>query len=289
MKKILFLVKQPQYKLEPLFMEAADKLGIKLVIKFLNELFITFDQDQHQIFLGEENLKDFDLVFFRTVGNFTEHEALISQFCAQHQIPVVDQAFQHQQTWIDRKSFEYQRLHFHNLPIIDSVLVTSKTYSKIKEKIQFPVVVKTTYGSKGAGVYKCNSSAEIEEILNQVQNPLLIQKYIENDGDIRVFIIGNHIQGAIKRKSSNQHEFRNNVSLGGTAEIYNLTETEAKLALDAAQALEFDIAGVDLIQSHDGKTFIMEVNRGPEFNGFMATTKIDIPYKILEFLQSKCK
>ncbi len=287
MKKILFLVKKHQYQHEPLFIEAAKSLDIELVVQTYDEMVIQFQKDQHTIWLGEHNLLDFDLVFFRTVGEYIEQETLISEYCLQHQIPVVDSVFQHNKPWIDKKSFEYQRLMSQNIPVIDSFFVSKQSFSKIQNQIEYPLIAKITGGSKGDGVYKCNSEAELLATFDSEKQPLLIQKYIPNTGDLRVFIVGNSVLGAIKRTSSNTTEFRNNVSLGGSAQAHTLTDAETQLALRAARALQYEIAGVDIITDTNGNLFIMEVNRAPQFTGFMETTKIDVPYKIVEFLASK--
>ena len=289
MKRILFLIKKHQYQHEPLFIEAAKNIGIELVVQTYDEMVIQFQKDQHTIWLGTHNLLDFNLVFFRTVGEYIEQETLISEYCLHHNIPVVDSVFQHSLPWIDKKSFEYQRLDSHNLPVIDSFFVTQNSFKNIKQVLQYPVIAKITGGSKGEGVYKCNAEEELVKIFENEKQPLLIQKYIQNDGDLRVFVVGNTVLGAIKRTSSNTDEFRNNVSLGGTAQIHKLSETETQLALQAARELQYEIAGVDIITDANGNLFVMEVNRAPQFTGFMQATKIDVPLKIVEFLASKCK
>ncbi|GIK83604.1 MAG: alpha-galactosidase [Patescibacteria group bacterium] len=289
MKKILFLVKKTQYLHEPLFTEAAKKLGVELVIKKLDELLIKYSQQNHELYIGEHNILDFDIVFFRTVGPYIEEEALISEFCLSHSIPVIDSVFCHNRPWIDRKSFEYQRLRQNNIPIIDSYFVSKKSFEMIKEKITYPVIAKVTDGSKGEGVYKCHSLDELLDVFESENQSLIIQKFVDNEGDIRVFVIGNTIQGAIKRYRQDESEFRNNVSLGGSAEIYNLSDEEKNLTLAAAQSMQYEIAGVDLIKDMNGKLMVMEVNRAPQFNGFMQATGIDIPLKIIEYLISRCR
>lgn len=287
MKKILFLIKKAQPKHEPLFLSAAKQVGVELFIHQLDELVIDFTEKQAKCFFGSHEVKEFDLVFFRTVGEYVEQETLISNYCHIHNIPVIDSVFTHSQPWIDRKSFEYQTLMHNNLPVIPSYFISRKSFSLIAPHISYPCVVKVTNESKGLGVYKCISKQVILHIFSREKKPLIIQKYIENTGDIRVFIVGDQILGAIKRSSSTKTEFRNNISLGGTSELYELSEYEKELALNAAKALQYEIAGVDLIQNKAGETLIMEVNRAPQFTGFMKTTGIDVPEKIIEYLVSQ--
>lgn len=270
-------------------MNSAKKLGITLVLTTYDNLRITFSNTSHIMTINSHNIESFDLVFFRTVGNFIEEQTLISEHCRTHRIPVIDSVFSHSKPWIDRKSFEYQRLKTQDVPIIPTHFVSKSSFSEIASKITYPVIAKITDGSKGEGVYKCKSQQELNKIFLNENKALLVQEYIKNHGDIRVFVIGNEIQGAIKRTSANLSEFRNNVSLGGTTEIYHLNQEEQEMVFKAVKALEYEIAGVDLIYDENNNLYVMEVNRAPQFNGFMAATSIDIPFKILEYLLTQCK
>jgi RimK family alpha-L-glutamate ligase len=289
MKKILMLVKKHLIKYKDEFLEEAQKLNIELTVVNYSQILIIFSQKRHTVTIENKELSDFDLVFFRSVGDFIETQMLLSEYCINHSIPIVDSVFQHSLPWIDRKSFEYQRLIGKNIPIIDSYFVTNSTIHNIKSEIKYPTVVKTTNDSQGKGVFLCNSFSEIKEVFDKTkQNYLLIQKYISNTGDIRVLIIGNKIVGAIKRVSSKPEEFRNNVSLGGKAEVYQLSKTEEKIALDAAKAMKYEVVGVDLISDNKKNVKVIEVNRAPQFEGFMKTTGINVPQEIMKYLLSKC-
>ncbi len=290
MKKILFLVKQFPYEHEEIFTAAAKKNSIQLTIASYEDVTISFLNNRSQISIHEYDLSQFDLVFFRSVGMYTEIETLISEYCFSNSIPVIDSVFEHSKPWIDRKSFEYMRLSKFHIPIIETQFVSKKELKNISEKLHFPIIVKTTDGSQGSGVFLCNSLEEIRNIFDSTQkNFLLLQKYIQNDGDIRVFVIGTNVIGAIKRSSSSTEEFKNNISLGGTAKLYQLSDNERELALNAASALQYEIAGVDLILEENERVKVMEVNRSPQFAGFMKTTGINIPEKMIEYLLSKCR
>ncbi len=290
MKKILFLVKQFPYEHEEVFINAAEKNNVELCIAPYEDVTISFINNHTNVTIRNYNLSQFNLVFFRSVGMYTEIETLISEYCYSNSIPVVDSVFEHSKPWIDRKSFEYMRLSKFDLPIIETQFISKKELKNISEKLQFPIIAKTTDGSQGSGVYLCNSLEEVSKVFDSTQhNFLLLQKYIQNDGDIRVFVIGTDVIGAIKRSSSSTEEFKNNISLGGTAEVYTLSDTEKKLALNAAHALQYEIAGVDLIIEENDTVKIMEVNRSPQFAGFMKTTGVNIPEKMIEYLLSKCR
>ena len=67
-----------------------------------------------------------------------------------------------------------------------------------------------------------------------------------------------------------------------------VAESSSTLAVMAANALEIDIAGVDII--HDeatGKAYVLEVNSAPRWESIEKDTGLNIEREILKFLDSK--
>lgn len=282
MKKILFLVREIEEDCS-LFSKAAEQLNIQLDIFTYNDLLVEYNNDEVSILVNGENLPIYDLVHFRNVGDNLETQVLLSEFFLDKGIPIYDPVFRYQKPWIDRKSFEYIRLAQKRLPIIDSVFLAKKELADFKLPFDFPCIAKKTDGKWGEGVFLCKNKQELESHFSSEKKKLVIQKYIANDGDLRVFVIGNKVISTIKRSAA-ENEFRNNVALGGTTTIFKTNEEIESIALKATQALDYSIAGVDLVfDSESNKWRIMEVNRGPKFAGLMKQTGIDIPTKILKY------
>ena len=59
----------------------------------------------------------------------------------------------------------------------------------------------------------------------------------------------------------------------------------SRLAIEAAAALELEIAGVDLLQTNEGPV-VLEVNPSPGFEELELVTGIDIAGVIIEFVTS---
>jgi ribosomal protein S6--L-glutamate ligase len=99
-------------------------------------------------------------------------------------------------------------------------------------------------------------------------------------------VLGDKVLGVMKRSSQNQDEFRNNYSAGGTVEVAELPEEIKELAIKAAKVCGLAVAGVDVaFRDFDvKKPIIWEVNKGPQFKGFMKATGIDVPAEIVKFL-----
>lgn len=157
----------------------------------------------------------------------------------------------------------------------------------------FPIIIKGSGGDRGTRVFKANNLEELERLVRTLRKSeteegkrYMLQEYIPNDGDYRVLVLGEKVLGVMKRSSQNKAEFRNNYSAGGKVEIADLPEDIKKLAIKAAKVCGLMVAGVDVaFRDFDiKKPIIWEVNKGPQFKGFMEATGIDVPSEIVKFL-----
>ena len=289
MKKILILYKERRPEQEDLFLKTAQELKINLVQALYSDLLVKFMDGSFDITIHNHDLSSFDLVYFRHFEKNSGNQTLVCQYCIDKSIPLIDSIFSQQKLWTNYKSFDYLQLSKIGISVIPSYLVSKNNIQLIEDKLSYPIVSKINDGSKGEGVHLCSNSQELHQLLTNYQTPMIVQPYIENTGDLRLFVIGDNVIAAIKRINQDPTEFRNNVSLGGKAIEHQATKEETELALRATKALLYDIAGVDIITDQNGKQYIMEVNMAPQFAGVMQATGIDIPLKIMEYLVSRCK
>ena len=166
--------------------------------------------------------------------------------------------------------------------------------------LDFPVILKGSGGDRGTRVFKANNLEELEKLIRQLRKSeteegkrYMLQEYIENKGDYRVLVLGDKVLGVMKRTSQSKEEFRNNFSTGGKAEIADLPEAIKAMAVRAAKACGLAIAGVDIIYKPKAESlklkeecYVLEVNKGPQFWGFMEATGIDVPREIVRFLKN---
>ena len=179
----------------------------------------------------------------------------------------------------------------------------------------FPVVIKPTTGRQGKGVTLVKSAKTARQFIKSCLDKskgVLVQQYIPPEGrkDIRVFVIGGKIAGAILLFPEN-NDFRANYHLTGKAENFDLAyngheqtrldtdspttkhESREKLAdfhikirqiaIAAAKAVGLEIAGVDIIVDHTGEPMVLEVNYSPGFKGLEKTTGLDIAGMIIDY------
>ena len=151
-----------------------------------------------------------------------------------------------------------------------------------------PLVVKLLQGTQGIGVVLAETKKAAQSVLEAfygLDANMLIQEFIgeARGADIRAFVVGDEVVGAMKRQGA-KGEFRSNIHRGGFATAIKLSKEEYATTIKAAKVLGLNIAGVDMLQSKRGP-LIMEVNSSPGLEGIEKATNIDIAGKIIEFVE----
>jgi len=153
-----------------------------------------------------------------------------------------------------------------------------------------PVIIKMMQGTQGVGVILAESNKIAEAIVEAMQGAkqsVLIQKFVaESKGrDVRAFVVGNQVVGAMRRVAQGQ-EFRSNLHRGGKAEAIELDPAYAEAAIRAAHILGLRIAGVDMLEGADGPQ-IIEVNSSPGLEGIEKATGKDIAGIIVDYINEQ--
>jgi RimK family alpha-L-glutamate ligase len=150
------------------------------------------------------------------------------------------------------------------------------------------VVVKPLFGSMGHGMVRVSDpdvAFRVFRSLEQVRSVFYVQRVIEHEGcDVRVFVVGGRMLGAIERRAPDG-QWRTNFTRGGSVRPFDLPKNWEQLALRAASAIGADYAGVDLLPSRDGQVFVLEVNGIPGWQGLQQATGLDVAGAIVDHLQ----
>jgi ribosomal protein S6--L-glutamate ligase len=146
-------------------------------------------------------------------------------------------------------------------------------------------VIKPLFGSEGHGITRLTDAALTERALRLLVglgSVVYLQEFVPHEGfDLRLLIIGRQVL-AIRR--SNPHDWRTNVSRGATAEAIEPTDEWVKLARRAAEVVGASLAGVDLVASRDGRTYVIEVNAVPGWRALAAAHDRDVAAMVLEHI-----
>lgn len=183
-----------------------------------------------------------------------------------------------------------QRLNRAGLPIPRTILDTFPVDVDVVEReLGFPVIVKTLKGTRGAGVLKCEDRSQFEDLAGllesaEAKTDFILQHYVRasHGRDVRVLVVGGRVVAAMERRSLTG-QFKSNVSLGGVGVAYNPPPEMAELAVKAAEVLDLDVSGVDILFDEDGYR-ICEANSSPGFQGLERATGLDVPGAILEWI-----
>jgi RimK family alpha-L-glutamate ligase len=154
------------------------------------------------------------------------------------------------------------------------------------------VIIKPIFGSMGHGLVRVSDpdvAFRVLKSLDQVRTVFYIQRAIDHGGrDIRVFVVGGRVLGAIERRAA-ADDWRTNVARGAEAHAIALPAAWAELAVRACAAIGADYAGVDLLPSRDGSVFVLEVNGIPGWQGLQQATGLDVAGAIVDHLESRVR
>lgn len=172
------------------------------------------------------------------------------------------------------------------IPVVPTRVFYRK-FQALEYKFNFPVIAKHDRGFQGRSVRKFESREELKKFIKKIQEKNLgmfvFQDYLPLKWDLRVIVIAGKVVGAMKRSAVGV-EFRSNFSLGGDVEVWNLSEEDKQLAEKVAQTCGLDYCGVDIMKDESGRSYVLEVNRQCQYQGFEKSTGINVAGKVLEML-----
>lgn len=143
------------------------------------------------------------------------------------------------------KYLTYEILKENNLPYIETYL----------EPKSFPCIMKSVSGHGGQEVFLVKTIEEINQIKSERPNlQFIYQGFLENDGDVRIYVLNKKVMVSIKRK--NQADYRNNYSLGGEVTPFEPSQEMVEYAIKVATLLKADFIGVDFLLTKEGYKII---------------------------------
>ena len=165
----------------------------------------------------------------------------------------------------------------------------------LARQLGLPLVVKILDGSKGHGVSLVHSEKELDTLLEMLaaaraSSSILAQEFVADSRgrDLRVLVVDGKPVVCMLRKNRSADGFKSNISAGGIAEQYPLTDAIRELALRVVDVLELNIGGIDLLFKGDG--FVVgEANSIPGFQGIESCSQINVPVEIIKSIGRQLK
>lgn len=274
--------------------DALEALGNahNLTFDFVGIQQIVCDMTDQGITWSLRNRKDlqYDAVFVRGVQSLKAHRdslvqrGLVSGFCKfmkKQGAVIIDPGIMHTDSL--NKVEMTQRLLEAGMPIVPSRFILSINGVK---KSDLPCIVKATIGSCGVGVYKLTTVEDLRAWRKEATFPTIVQRWIPNNSDVRALVVGGKIATAVERKRMSGD--LNNLSQGAEGAEIQLSPELQDLAIRAAKAFEYDIAGVDLLYDQENDAwYMLEINRAPDWEYTPKIATGDVMGQIMQLIADR--
>jgi ribosomal protein S6--L-glutamate ligase len=292
MKKVLLLTKKdpkqtPKVTSNKLIRAELEKRGYEVSSYPWAKVSFFFDPND-SIFEARVNntpIKEFDLVYFRTVGDFTDQATVVSNYCELNNLEYFDKKFL--DTNVNSKLIQSMFLAKKGLSTPKTLHFAGdgKHVTEIVEKLGLPVIAKGVSSSRGEAVFLLKTKSALAKFVaeNNLFN-FVFQEFIPNDFEWRIVVVDGQIGSSEKKVRKNPKEFRNNVKLGAEEVFCAAPSHVRNLAKKATRALNLTVAGVDIIEKDD-RNYIIEINRSPAFTKDLSISN-EIP-AVVEYIE-KC-
>lgn len=160
------------------------------------------------------------------------------------------------------------------------------------EELGGDVVVKPLFGSEGRGMVRVcdqDSAYRVFRALELGRYVYYLQEFLPHQNkDLRVFVLGGEVQAAMVRQG---RSWKSNICQGARGHEIQPDRALIDLSLRAAQALQADYAGVDLLPLPGGAYSLIEVNTIPGWRGLKKATGFDGAAHLADYVleQIQCR
>lgn len=225
---------------------------------------------------NKTDVANYAFTYFKSHAKHPELAAATAEYLNYKSRPFVDRELLKYIS--NSKLSQYMKLNCYNFPVPASISATSSVlrgmYSEIIEKIGKPFVLKEINSDQGKNNYLIDNKSDFTRILGEAQDnfQFMAQKYIPNEGFLRVYVFDKEAKLAIWRSAhthSDQLKAHLNKPAGGVnAKLVDLSDISGEvhdICTRAAVALDRQVSGIDLVQDKETKRwYILEVNNAPQ-------------------------
>lgn len=278
MKKLLILIDKPGPKKTYLFEFVKKTMpeGTEVQMACFPDLVykIVGDKIEVKITPGGADIKDFDLVYIRRAGaRHADDAANLALYLHSQGIKFMDTT--HKNIGSRGSKFtSYLKLAMAGLPVIPSFFCYQSQVKNYKETIVqelgLPVVAKEIFMQRGKGVLLIKTMEDFDELHKKFpegrEYEFMFQKFIKSDEEYRILVLGSSVGSYLRRHITTEGEFRANAALGAREEFMdpaNINSEMKDISVNAAKAMELQVAGVDVFLDENKKMWLIEINRGP--------------------------
>lgn len=261
--------------------EAAERAGIKAEIKKNYEILMDLSRPL-------ESLPNFVV--------FLDKDILLANYLKGHGVQIFNDPSVIETC--DNKAKQYLQLAQSHIPMPKTIvapkvypsfsIAETGYYEQVLKQLGLPMIIKEGHGSFGMRVYLIETEEAFYEKVEALRGvDYIFQQFIASSRgrDIRVNIVGGEIVAAMYRHS--ETDFRANITNGGTAEVIELNEAQKTLAIQAAEAVGAEFAGVDLLFGENDTPLVCEVNAAAHIRNIYNVTGINVADAMIQYILRK--
>ncbi|WP_458189759.1 lysine biosynthesis protein LysX [Haladaptatus sp. NG-WS-4] len=171
------------------------------------------------------------------------------------------------------------------------VAFTTDSALEAIESFGYPCVLKPVVGSWGRLMAKIDSRSAAEAILEHKatlghyeHKVFYVQEFVAKpERDIRVLALDGTPVAGMARHSDH---WLTNAAKGAETTAFKLDDEAEKLVEQASDAVGGGLLGVDLMETESGYT-VHEVNHTVEFKALNEAVDVDVPAKVVDWLETK--
>ena len=287
MKKVLLLRSKKTSENSPKFIEFAakiqEKLGADIIVDHSSFDRLLFDMGGQSSTISDVDtgisVSDYDLVIIHVLARSFDEAHAVAAYCKAKNIKCLDN---YPASVTGNKLVMSVCFATHQVPTPRTLYGPVDKLAEIMPELGEKAIFKDNNGTKGRLNFLVKTGEELKQ--TAAQNPdtrFVLQSFIPNSGDMRVITFAGQPILAFDRTAVGDSHL-NNTSQGGTSTLLQVTDLSPKIkniSISAAQSVDIDIAGVDIIvDGNTGLPIVLEVNHTPQ----MATGAF-LPEKITAY------
>ena len=232
------------------FIDEAKQQSIQLELVYRESLTTGIVDGKHQLFIDQNTVTLPDFAVIRTI------EPVLQVFLEACHIHTFNSSMV--STICNHKMLTHMEVNKLHIPMVPTYFTSKKTLSE-NPPITYPLVIKEASGRSGKQVHLIKNHEEWKMAFSTLStNDIIIQSAnVELGKDVRVFVIGKEIIGAVLRV--NKNDFRANFKLGGDAEPFTLSAADRKMIQKIIDHFDFGLVGIDFLIGKDGELLFNEI------------------------------
>lgn len=220
-----------------------------------------------------QRIGEFDALFIRATTNVDSYSYAFARAAEAEGLAVVDDP--NSIIRCANKVFQAEQAAIRKIPTPKTLIVHKGNADAIEKTLSFPVVLKQPDSQFSQGVYKAENSKRLGAILAKLlkrSDLLIAQEYVPTEFDWRVGIFDKKPVFVCKYYMAKSHwqivnkDNHNDEGSFETLSVEDAPERVLEIALKTANLVGDGLYGVDIKQTSDGRTLLVEINDNPNID-----------------------